>query len=150
MGCNSHIYAEIKHSWPVRGTSPAGYSWDMWGEIPESRDYNVYAALAGVRAGWPEPVAEKRGLPQDVGYEVKEEFEKWGCDFHSTTWLTPAEFNEALSRIEKGRSVVDDSKRIWGSGPFLHKPWVAARLVINALVEVYGEDNVRLVIAFDN
>ncbi len=43
----------------------------VFGELSLARDYTLFAFMAGVRAepGW-EPVAEPRGLPDDVSLEV--------------------------------------------------------------------------------
>lgn len=45
MGCNSHISIEIQGQW-----SHSLLQWDTWAlDIPESRDYRLYGAMAGAK-----------------------------------------------------------------------------------------------------
>jgi hypothetical protein len=155
MGCNSHMFVEIRHQWEAYANIRAGESWSLWGPLRETRDYNVYGALCGVRADWPKPVAPVRGLPANVGYDVKEIMEKAGADYHHHTWLAPKEFRTALERVIRGRrdaAKVPESTcaKIYKGGPYIYKPWIAAARVLRAITSVYGEENVRVVMAFDN
>lgn len=48
-----------------------------------SRNYQRFAALAGVRGDGPNP----RGFPEDASQSARHLFEKWGDDAHSASWL---------------------------------------------------------------
>lgn len=148
MGCNSHLFIETRTD-VIR--SDVKRWWWLWGEPRESRDYNVYGALAGVRTDFNKPVCEPRGLPDDASFETKDAFEKAGGDFHTPTWLTPAEFTEAMERVEGPRRADPESEKYWGkSGEYLGKDWRVLKRLLPILAEVYGPDNVRLIVAFDN
>ena len=150
MGCNSHIFAEIRHAY--RTPKETSSHWSMWGEISECRDYNVYAAMAGVRVDIPKPVAKPRGLPKDVGYEVVEQFKEAGGDYHTPTWLTGKEFIEAIDSVVAAREAQRErAERYWGKGkPLIDPPWRIAKKLIQAMIDEYGELRVRVVIGFDN
>lgn len=88
MGCDIHGYIEVKKSdW-------ADY-WDACMDIKSiiGRNYSMFATLFGVR-NYDEfnAVAPDRGLPQNVSDEVKADFETWGCDAHSPSFITLQEF----------------------------------------------------------
>lgn len=52
------------------------------------RDYDLFGLLFGVRNyGNFKPVAEDRGLPEDISDVVKSEHDKWGLDAHSESWI---------------------------------------------------------------
>lgn len=77
MGCDIHAFIEY------RSKSNEGYgegvtpSWFSFGkEFHLSRDYSVFAHLAGVRMGNEniEPIAPDRGLPFDTTWEVNERY----------------------------------------------------------------------------
>lgn len=85
MGCDIHSHAERKNA--------AG----QWEKVPDlapfdSRGYGTFGFLADVRnySGLT-PIAEARGLPEDVSAEVAAEHEGWSSDAHSASWLTVAE-----------------------------------------------------------
>lgn len=52
------------------------------------RNYELFAALAGVRGDGPEP----RDLPQDVSEYVQTEYGGWGGDAHSASWYSAVDF----------------------------------------------------------
>ena len=55
------------------------------------RSYRTFAVLAGVRNGYGQeyvPIAEPRGLPDDVTPEVVRQSDHYGADGHSHTWLS--------------------------------------------------------------
>jgi len=59
------------------------------------RNYELFAALAGVRGDGPEP----RDLPQDVSEYVMTEYAGWGMDAHSASWYSADEFLQIYDRI---------------------------------------------------
>lgn len=82
MGCDIHSYAEQQDA---RGE---------WHQIPDVspfdwRSYSVYGFLADVRNySMVTPLAEPRGIPVDTSREVRSEYEDWGVDGHSASWLS--------------------------------------------------------------
>lgn len=87
MGCDIHSHAERK--------SANG----KWEKVPDlqpfsSRDYGTFGFLAGVR-NYSDltPLAEQRGIPEDASPEVSEDYEGWGSDAHSASWLSVAELS---------------------------------------------------------
>lgn len=126
MGCNSHLYIEAKP-----------FDWmDAWQtilcDVPESRRYRLYGLLADVRGEGP-AVVPPRGKPSDLSHAVEEAFKSWGSDFHSPTWLYPSEFLKAINEC--------------GDVCF---EWRMVAAILKMLAEEYGDDKVRIVIAFDN
>ena len=77
MGCDIHIFLERR----------VENRWIMVNEINEpqttSRNYQRFAALAGVRGDGPKP----RGIPDDVSESVKLHISDWGGDGHSHSCL---------------------------------------------------------------
>ncbi len=144
MGCNSHLYIERRTDWPARGEYPAGHRWDCWGfDISEERWYYLYGALAGVR-GDTAPIVQPRGIPSDLSPEVAEAFDSWGPDFHTPTYLYPQEFKAAMDDVRRAM------KENGGDGEIDSKTWLAVEGTLLLLEKLYGNENVRIVIAFDN
>ena len=99
MGADIHIYAERKlkdGTWAMcsgyNGIDNAVFQGDSGPKCNyfrvKSRDYNFFAALAGVRGFGPDP----KGLPDDVSPLVREEAESWSSDGHSHSWYSAEEF----------------------------------------------------------
>jgi hypothetical protein len=82
MGCDIHTTIECQ--------TPSG----RWESVPhfelfDFRNYNLFAWLAGVRNYTDiQPIAEPRGLPDDVSDQVRAQVEAWGSDGHSVSWLS--------------------------------------------------------------
>lgn len=81
MGCDIHGYVEYN-------------GWGLWRDCISikpivGRNYDMFALLFGVRndAAFI-PVAPDRGMPVNVSDRVKEEYERWGEDAHSPSWIT--------------------------------------------------------------
>ena len=78
----------------VEFSAPAG-NWLYLGPLHLSKNYHLFAALAGVRNGtWGmrvRPIAPPRGLPRDVTSEVAEDAEEMRAYSHSHTWLSVEE-----------------------------------------------------------
>lgn len=82
MGCDIHGAVEVK--------SPYSNSYDYVIDISSivNRDYDAFGLLFGVRNyGNFESIAEHRGLPNNISYQLKDKLEGWGCE-HSTTYIT--------------------------------------------------------------
>lgn len=66
--------------------------------IYSGRNYNLFSILADVRNGYGfagiitggrfNVIKEPQGLPDDVSNLVKNDYEEWGCDAHSASYLT--------------------------------------------------------------
>lgn len=88
MGCDIHTHVERQDGdgdWrPVAGQEPF-----------RARRYGIFGFLADVRnySAVP-PIAEERGLPDDVSATVKSDHVRWGFDAHSATWLLVSELAE--------------------------------------------------------
>ena len=123
MGTDIHAHAEFRNN--------AG----QWQKIQEydpfeGRNYNAFSLFAGVRFRndfhgryvsvydeffWaemcvtPHPIAQPRGLPEDVSPSVKAESDSWGPDGHSHSWLsvdelTSYDYDKPLKRREPQRA----------------------------------------------
>lgn len=88
MGCDIHSYVESQNE---NGTWER-VTWEQQGQYDvgpfDWRSYNLFGFFADVRnySAVP-PLAECRGLPQDVSEEVHAEHEEMGWDAHSTSWF---------------------------------------------------------------
>lgn len=85
MGCDIHSHAERKNAD------------GKWEKVPDlqpfaSRNYGTFGFLADVR-NYSDltPISQPRGVPQDVSLEVSEDYEAWGSDAHSASWLSVEE-----------------------------------------------------------
>jgi len=84
VGCDIHVHVEIK----IKG------EWHHYNHPDVDRNYQLFGRMAGVR-GTDEPIAELRGLPQDVTKATA--FDRqvhWGSDAHSVSWLTAEEVGQ--------------------------------------------------------
>lgn len=105
MGCDIHAVIERRKTY-----GEDYHRWQNAGEPDIGRDYEVFAALAGVRnSDGIEPISPPRGLPGVTGVHVDDsgftgdcreqpcyEFEAyylhgWRQDAHSASWVTLAE-----------------------------------------------------------
>lgn len=110
MGCDIHMYVEFKRSnWSMetgwkcgdyfRITDPTNPDCepihiDLFGD----RCYSLFAVLANVRnRGYGEEypyISMPRGIPVDATEYVRGEYGRWGCDAHSSSYLTLREIVE--------------------------------------------------------
>lgn len=113
MGCDIHCYAEryeggrwvpaqalVKNKYYNAAFPDDGDEW----EIPQfyhDRNYDLFGILANVRNGRGfagiktgegfAPMADPRGLPEDVSLEIQAISDKWDSDGHSHSYFTVAE-----------------------------------------------------------
>lgn len=90
MGCDIHVHAERRDGdrW-VKVELPAIES-EHYSDSPfESRQYGKFGFMAGVRnySAVP-PIAEPRGVPDDISPETREDYKTWDLDAHSASWLS--------------------------------------------------------------
>lgn len=153
------------------------------------RHYDMFGCLFGVRnfAGFV-PVAEKRGLPSDISFEIKHDPSHTSAHSHtwimweeirSINWDEPAEMLDQrvhyYQRDENGewklvmkvaegypRQIKVDKEQAVEIDAILYKvermvrrdalvyQWEFLFKMMEMLAERYGDDNVRLVVWFDN
>lgn len=97
MGCDIHPLIEYQPWKPRESEAPTWWTWAK-GNFGIPRSYIAFSALAGVRQyeGHPEAVCPPRGLPKDWHPENE------GADspdWHSHSWLTLPEVEEAHRRV---------------------------------------------------
>ncbi|MGW7404040.1 hypothetical protein ACWGI9_09910 [Streptomyces sp. NPDC054833] len=110
---------------------------DLW-PLYDETDYAAFGCLFGVRnyAGF-QPLAPDRGLPVDLSSGMRAKLGPWVAagDLYGASWVSWAELASPHRRIG---AVL---------GPETHWPHVFA--VMKALAGRFGDDGVRLVVAFD-
>lgn len=80
MGADIHLYGEKKND---KG------EYEALAEFFDMRSYRVFGFLADVRNySAVKPIAECRGIPDDVSVDVKDLYKIWYGDAHSASWLT--------------------------------------------------------------
>lgn len=98
MGCDIHAGIEYRDR----------DHWEVFArEVELPRSYRVFSALAGVRNYHEEsiePISEPRGLPDDLSWWMKPDEDGHWLGDHSFSWVTTAEFEEALKRSDEGRA----------------------------------------------
>jgi len=79
IGCDEHAFLEV--------CSKKG-KWRMDGYVNIGRCYVSYSLLADVRNYYGlKPMDQPRGLPDDVTERLRKDFDSWGSDAHSATYL---------------------------------------------------------------
>lgn len=105
MGCDVHLFTEIK----------IGGKWCTHSVCNVLRNYDLFGKMAGVRSNVP-PIAESKGLPEDVGELTKLYANYWEGDAHTHSWLSGAEIVEleewVLHNLDAGH--FPESKLNWG------------------------------------
>lgn len=151
MGADIHGWVEVRYEYldEFDGLN-IWYAIIKAGQLLD-RDYDAFGMLFGVRnrAGFV-PVANHRGLPADASDEVREHGtppedageDDWIC-YHSPTWITYAE----IKAINWDESALDKplTRRV-----ALEDSFQMVFEMMEALAKRVGDNNVRLVIRFDN
>jgi len=171
MGCDIHIYAEVKENGEWEKVGPVFDDPYYAPERPLSdwnqpkidqpyvgRNYDLFAILADVRngrgfAGVPTgtgfvPIAAPRGLPNDVTPGVEAQADSWGRDGHSHSWLLLSElqgydWDQVTTHVSYYTSVQWESTYRDSVGEHFFK-------TITALQALGHPDSVRIVFWFDN
>ncbi len=103
MGCDIHAHTEVK----ING------KWEHYSDLHIHRSYDLFARMADVRNGGDiEPIAEPRGLPEDISLVTKIDRDHWGVDGHSDSWLSGAEI-ESLGEWIKTRPYKTENTGSW-------------------------------------
>lgn len=136
MGCDIHTAVEVKRGSTWVDVNEWVYEededyLDIKNELISSRNYKLFGLLAGVRSDEPNPLAQGRGLPEDVTAKVAQFHE----DNHSLTWFTvaevmaydwtlPVQFQGWVNPIEYARFIVRGQPDAWammvGGGGVVH------------------------------
>lgn len=111
MGCDIHSNAERKTESgfeKISGLEPFGW-----------RSYGMFGFLANVRnySDVP-PIAERRGVPEDMSPEVAKDYEGWGMGAHGASWLSVEElaaFNYD-AKMEDRRVTRQTGPSSWNGG----------------------------------
>jgi hypothetical protein len=178
MGCDIHAVVEVnvETSW-----DPSKYSFKIWQahEILVGRNYEIFAALAGVRRENDDQprIDDPRGLPEDGSSMFHAYSEAWGIDGHSHSYVTLAELKafDTTQTYESDRIILSRDKETGEitstcggtNRPGPHErvgttnvfgPWPdAAKVWTDLIAEVehfktddMTDEDVRLVFFFDN
>ncbi len=84
MGCNIHVHTEVK----ING------KWRHWGTPSIERRYGLFEKMAGVRGEIKNAISPPKGLPEDITFETKFDYDWWGGDMHSASWLSIEEIKK--------------------------------------------------------
>ena len=104
MGCDIHLHTEIK----LKG------KWEHYGAPHIDRNYDLFSKMAGVRSdGCITPIADQKGLPNDVS-NVTYLAACWhSADWHSHSWLSAKEILQLEEWLEKAKKDYVPERR-WG------------------------------------
>lgn len=104
MGCDIHLVVErrVEQRWvavrimrSISTAAPINYGMNFATPASKERNYDRFAALAGVRGPGPAP----RGLPDDVSETSRFLFEL--LDRHTPSWLPLSEAAEIFAATER-------------------------------------------------
>lgn len=87
MGCDIHAF--IEYQCDDYHVTQSQVFIDRW--------YILFGALAGVRDSDVVNLFPARGLPEDIGVETRGAWYDWQDDAHHASWLTTAEFEQAIA-----------------------------------------------------
>lgn len=83
MSCDIHCYAERK--------TPSGWEFELQ-LFERYQSYRLFGFLADVRNySAVTPIAQPRGIPDDVSDFVRQKYIRWCGDAHSSSWLSVEE-----------------------------------------------------------
>ena len=137
MGCNIHGFIEV-----LEYPDSENDKWWEVHEIPYTRNYRFYAALAGVRNGVNiKPISEPKGMPVDASMMSRVEAEEMEGDAHTHSWLTYKEIKEYDWMQDIGDGLLIDN---------IHIHFKSLINEMRFLANHYGDEGVRVVFWFDN
>lgn len=144
MGCDIHMYGEVykKYDWNIVEFKNED-DWRVNYIYTKGRNYNLFAALAGVRANSfndaAKPVSKPKGINPNCSYFVWNAIRKQSSDGHSHSWLTLDE-------------LIKYDFTLWGSTCDDFRNEVIPKLREALKESSYPEDNkyARIVFWFDN
>ena len=115
MGCDIHIYTEklktvndkkqwINCDYWIKNSYYDPIEEDPWEteyavhEFYQERDYELFAALAGVRTNGG-PVVPLKGFPDNASEPIRELYKRWDSDGHSHSYLTITELKQLQKNL---------------------------------------------------
>jgi hypothetical protein len=90
MGCDIHTHIEIK----VNGT------WEHWACPDIRRWYELFEFLAGVRGEVEKAIVPPKGFPSDASVLTKMDYDYYGADAHTPSWLGWKELDKLSAWLE--------------------------------------------------
>lgn len=115
MGCDIHLVIERKSHVSDQWICVIAPTWESVCQDPISmntpdpptpagyflraRNYNFFAAIAGVRGSGPDP----KGLPTNISQTTQELTQEWGMDGHSHSHMPLEQFLEEFVRNNTGQ-----------------------------------------------
>jgi hypothetical protein len=139
MGCDIHLHTEVK----------IGGTWHHYSERSVSRNYDLFALMAGVRNRTGiTPISDPKGLPDDMSFMTRFAARWWQVDGHSHSWLGAEEIHKLYELIQDKVDLSRDFGYCFGGY------WSGFHEYRNNLEEGCGIPNevedVRFVFWFDN
>jgi hypothetical protein len=105
MGCDIHFLKEYREVDTNKWVSCDIWFRDDDGDLKPAydsespgRNYAAFGLIASVRTEYSYGL-EAKGLPDNVSDVVQEEFDSWGGDAHSATYLTELELNQLALKL---------------------------------------------------
>ena len=181
MGCDIHIFAEVRKNGKWESTGKVfknpyyrpnekstihedGSEWnaEFTAEPYSGRNYDLFAILADVRNGRGfagiktgegfNPIAEPKGVPNDVCPEIQEEYESWGGggDGHSHSYFTIKELRDydwGQFTMHRGVFSFEQYKKYKETGEF---PQMWSAMISGPNIAVIEEDEADKMIANPN
>ena len=141
MGCDIHLHIEYR----VNG------KWEHYAAPHVGRWYDLFSVMAGVRGEY-EPIVEPKGFPEDATIFTRWDYEMFGIDAHSASYLQ----NEEILQLSKW---IKEQSKIEGAFYNLEHTVLHTYMGGNGLCDFLeydaeyapeGTDAVRLVFWFDN
>jgi len=94
MGTDIHAFVEIKDDYSENWNGiDLGFFLNRW--------YDMFYAMAGVRAEKGQPVILSKGLPSNISIKANKKFVEMKEDAHTPSWLTLKEYIKALALADK-------------------------------------------------
>lgn len=147
VGVNAFPYVKgTIYDWPTKDDAPSrGAATGSIHWPTTSRNYDLFAALAGVRGYGPTP----RGVPEDASDLALMEIEGWGSDGHSHTFML---LSEALPLfVQHGQFGTPDKAVLKAFARGTSAPLIeAAEFFYSPTMDGDTPDNYRLIMWFDN
>jgi hypothetical protein len=96
MGCDIHAHVELR----VAG------KWEHYATPSIDRRYRLFGAMAGVRGEVP-AIVKPKGVPDDMSVITRLDWEKWGVDAHTPSWLNEEELDLLQKWLDAEKIKVD-------------------------------------------
>lgn len=138
MGCDLHLHTEVK----IDGL------WIHYSAPNVKRCYKLFALMAGVRNDRGiRPVAQPKGLPENISQVTRLDYELMGKDAHTPSWLSASELVELEKRLN-GQFAENEDIEYHLVGYLFRNSWAGFQLYPNDRPPFL--EDVRWVFWFDN